>query len=172
MVTNAYNFVFSSLIHLVGNSVDDQQVVRLGDPNKNGSTDPTHSQLAKDHDNHPFHVIAAILAKEAVEQVGKAMAARWWNGNATIEPAAIAAKLIAHPFDTTWQDALVATWAAKHPQEIKRGESSTEWEALEKAHKKEILDTINKSRKNTHTLWNYVNEYYQSIFGEANQVKK
>ena len=68
MVSNAYNFVYGSLIHLVGNSVDDQQVLRLGDPNKNGSTNPTHSQLAKDHDNHPFHTLAARLAKVAVSK--------------------------------------------------------------------------------------------------------
>lgn len=32
MIRNVQNFMFASLIHLVGNSVDDQQVLRTGDP--------------------------------------------------------------------------------------------------------------------------------------------
>jgi outer membrane protein OmpA-like peptidoglycan-associated protein len=45
------------------------------DPN---SSDPTHTQIAKDHDDHPFHVIAADLAMEAVRQIGEVIM-RYWN---------------------------------------------------------------------------------------------
>ncbi|SEN37510.1 Heterokaryon incompatibility protein Het-C [Duganella sp. CF517] len=172
MVANVYNFVYSSLIHLVGNSVDDQQILRIGDPNTNGSTDPTHSQLAKDHDNHPFHTLAASLAKVAVGQVGRAMAARWWGGDVSADPAAVAASFIVHPLDTNWQDAMVKEWAAKHPQQVLRGQSATEWEALEKAHKQETIDAINKTKKQSNDIWGYINKNYQSIFGTENQVRK
>lgn len=166
MVANAYNWVFSSLIHLVGNGVDDQQVLRMGDPNTNGSTNPTHSQLAKDHDNHPFHVLAALLAKEAVARVGSSMASRWWNKDATANPASVAASFITHPFDSQWQDTIVKNWALSHPEKIKRGESSTEWEALNKAHKKEIIDGIAAANHKNKVLWSYIEKNYENIFGK------
>ena len=172
LISNIYNFVYSTLLHLVGNSVDDQQIVRAGDPNTNGSTNPTHSQLAKDHDNHPFHTLAAELAKEAVKKVGSAVAAHWWKGDATADPALIARGFLVHPFDTNWQDKLVADWAKRHPQEVKRGESATEWEALEKAHKKEILDSINSAKKANQESWDYINKNFTVLFNEKNQIKK
>ena len=171
-ISNIYNFVYSTLLHLVGNSVDDQQIVRVGDPNTNGSTNPTHSQLAKDHDNHPFHTMAAELAKIAVREVGAAVAAQWWKGDKTADPALIARGFLTHPFDTNWQDKLVAEWAKKHPKEVKRGESATEWEAIEKAHKKEVLDSINRTKKTSQESWNYVNKNFTALFNGKNQIKK
>ncbi|WP_229258439.1 hypothetical protein [Duganella rivi] len=47
---------------------------------------------------------------------------------------------------------------------MKRGESSTEWEALEKAHKKEVLDSINRMGKASKSTWDYVNEYFDQLF--------
>jgi type VI secretion system secreted protein VgrG len=172
MIANVHNWVLSTLIHLVGNSVDDQQVVRRGDPNMNGSLHPSHSQLAKDHDDHPFHTIAATLAQDAVRHVGKSIAARWWGGDTSADPAGLAASFIAHPLDTNRQDELVRTWATTHLASIKRGESATEWEALEKAHKKEILEAINSGSKKTKRWWGYVNSNYQMLFDNKNQVRK
>jgi hypothetical protein len=172
LISNIHNFVFSSLLHLVGNSVDDQQIVRVGDPNTNGSTNPTHSQLAKDHDNHPFHTLAAELAMVAVKEVGTAIAARWWKGDTTADPALIARGFLAHPFDTNWQDNLVTNWAKRHPHEVKRGESATEWEAIEKAHKKEVLDSINKVKRTNQEAWDYINRNYSALFNEKNQIQK
>jgi hypothetical protein len=172
MVANAYNWVFKSLIHLVGNSVDDQQTLRMGDPNKSGSTNPTHSQLAKDHDNHPFHTLAAILAQAAVAKVGKAMALRWWNNDMTANPSSVAASLIVHTFDSQWQDAYVKAWASNHPAEIRRGESPTEWEALDKAHRKEVIEAINSAGNRNKIMWDYINRNDDAIFGSENQVRK
>ncbi|QJE00688.1 type VI secretion system tip protein VgrG [Massilia forsythiae] len=172
LIANINNFVYSTLLHLVGNSVDDQQIVRVGDPNTNGSTNPTHSQLAKDHDNHPFHTLAAELAKIAVTKVGSAVADRWWNGDTAIDPALIARGFLTHPFDTNWQDKLVTDWAVKHPKEVKRGESATEWEAIEKAHKKEVLDSINRAKKMSQESWDYINKNFTTLFKEKNQIKK
>jgi hypothetical protein len=172
LISNIYNFVFSCLLHLVGNSVDDQQIVRVGDPNTNGSTNPTHSQLAKDHDNHPFHTLAAELAKVAVKKVGSAVAAHWWKGDTTADPALIARDFLTHPFDTDWQDKLVTDWAKMHPQEVKRGESATEWEAIEKAHKKEVLDSIERAKKTNQEAWDYINKNFTALFDEKNQIKK
>ncbi len=172
LISNIYDFVYSTLLHLVGNSVDDQQVARAGDPNTNGSTNPTHSQLAKDHDNHPFHTLAAELAKEAVRKVGSAIAARWWDGDTAANPALIARGFMTHPFDTNWQDKIVADWAKKHPQEVKRGESATEWEAIEKAHKKEVLESIDRAKKTNQNAWDYINKNFTTLFNEKNQIQK
>lgn len=171
-VMNIINWVYSTLIQLVGNSVDDQQVLRTGDPNKNGSTDPTHSQLAKDHDNHPFHTLAAQLAQHAVREVGAAMASRWWGGPAGGQsPLDVAAKFITHPEDCTWQDAQVKAWALSHPAEVARGASSTEWEALERAHKKEVQDKLEQMSKQTRSNWRYIEQYYDDLFGKKAPAK-
>lgn len=164
MIGNCYAFVYSSLLKLACESVDDQQVIRTGNPNTNGSTDPTHSQLAKDHDTHAFHVQAALLAKEAVRNVGNAMAARWTGSNPAADPAAIAGAYLVHPMDCHWQDATVAQWAKKNPAYVKRGESATEWEALEKAHKKAVLDGIRNAGKASQSTWDYVNKYFEDLF--------
>nr|WP_286159359.1 HET-C-related protein [Janthinobacterium sp. HH01] len=172
MIGNSTNMVFSTLIQLMGNSVDDEQVVRVGDPNISGSTDPSHSQLAKDHDNHPFHTLAAQLAMLAVQEVGAAMAARWWNQPGALgSPAELAAAFLAHPEDTTWQDERVKKWAATHPRELIRGESSTEWAALEKAHKKEVLDMLEKMNNDSQKRWKYINDNYNDLFGKEKQKK-
>lgn len=170
-MANIYNFVYNSLLHLLGNSVDDGQVYRTGDPNTNGSTDPTHSQLAKDHDNHPFHTLAALLAKEAVAKVGATMATRW-RGDLSASPGDTAAAFLIHPFDSQWQDDLVRNWATGHPAQVKRGESATEWEALRKEHEQEIRDGIKRAGERSQRTWDYLNKHYEEIFGEKNQVKR
>ena len=164
MVGNIFNWVYSTLIHLVGNSVDDQQVVRIGNPNTNGSTDPTHSQLAKDHDNHPFHTLAAQLARHTVLEVGKAMAQKWWGNGGGASPSVVAAQFICHPSDCTWQDQQVKAWGVAHPDQVKRGESATEWEALERAHKQEVMDNLERMRQGPRRSWNYVSKYYEDLF--------
>jgi hypothetical protein len=171
MVSNVYNFVYSSLLQLMGNSVDDAQVLGRGDPNTNGSTNPSHSQLAKDHDNHAFHTLAALLAKLAVKEVGIAMAARW-AGDATDNPALVAANFLVHPMDSTWQDNEVLQWARSHPKQVKRGESSTEWQALRAEHEKEVRERIDRTSQRSRENWDYLVKYYEDLFGQKNQVKK
>jgi type VI secretion system secreted protein VgrG len=170
MVGTIHSWVYSTLMHALGNSVDDVQVEMKGDPNKNGSTDPSHSQLAKDHDNHPFHTLAATLAKHAVREVGKKMSGRWWDGRATDNPAALAASFLVHPLDTDWQDAMVKKWALGHPQQLIDGEDSTLWARLEKAHKEEVQLGIKKTQAKSKATWEYINENFEAIFGEKNKV--
>lgn len=171
MHANATNFLFSSLVHLVGNSVDDTQTTLKSDPNTNGSTDPTHSQLAKDHDNHAFHTLAAGLAKIAVLDVGKAMSKAWKNvPNA--DPANVARAYFVHPNDTTLMDSEVLRWARANPSNLKRGESSTEWQALRAEHEKEVREKIQQTKERSQQFWEYNNKHYKTLFGEKNQVKK
>ena len=55
---------------------------------------------------------------------------------------------------------------------MRRGESSTEWEALHKAHAKEVREAIERAGKRSKSTWDYLNQNYDAIFGEPNQVKK
>ncbi|MFL4598888.1 HET-C-related protein, partial [Stenotrophomonas maltophilia] len=170
LVLNSYNFVYQQLLLLVGNSVDDAQTMFDSDPNKSGSTDPSHSQLAKDHDVHPLHTLAATLASSAVQQVGAAMY-KYWQGAATTSPADIAKAYLVHPQDTSWQDGVVRAWAQKHPADIRRAASATELEHLHEEHGKHALEEIRRVGRYGSKSWDYITEFYEDLFGEKNQVK-
>lgn len=86
----------------------------------------------------------------------------WFGNNPSKDPASIAESLILHPVDTSWQDAVVTEWAGKHAQQLKRGESS-EWEALENAHKQDVIDAINKTTKQSTDIWKYINDSYDAM---------
>jgi hypothetical protein len=71
-------------------------------------TNPTHSMLAKDHPDHPLHVIAAICARTAVARVGLAMRDAWlakapWAGagmpSSVDEVIRLATGFFVHPND-------------------------------------------------------------------------
>jgi hypothetical protein len=120
IVGNALGAVMQSLSTWLGNSVDDIQT-RLGDdPNTSGSTDPSHSQLAKDHAEHPLHGLAAILAQKAVLQVGQAVLGQWHDKPDAEHPAQVAARFFAHPADSDWQDMAVREWAEANASQITR----------------------------------------------------
>ena len=132
IVSNAIGTAMQGLSTLLGNSVDDVQT-RLGeDPNTSGSTDPSHSQLTKDHAEHPLHQLAALLAETAVLRVGQAMLGQWEQKTEAQDPAETAAQYFTHPMDTDWQDALVREWAKNNPSLVKRAASKSD---LDKLHK-------------------------------------
>jgi hypothetical protein len=69
------------------------------------STAPTHSQLAKDHDDHPLHVIAAQCARAMVADVGRAMRDAW---NGTVPANTLvqtALRYLVHPDDVDFRQA-------------------------------------------------------------------
>lgn len=100
------------------------------------------------------------------------MATRWWGADINEDPASTAVAFIVHPFSTDWQDRHIKEWATNHPAEPKRSEYATEWEALERAHKKEILDALDKAKKHNAEIWEYFNKHYADLFSENNQAKK
>lgn len=167
-VLNSYNFVYQQLLLLIGNTVDDVQTL-AADPHTTNSTDPSHSQLGKDHDDHPLHTLAAELAKQAVTQVGRAMFS-YWTGREDGDPARIAAAFLVHPHDCSWQDRKVADWAKAHAAEIQRAGSATGIEYLHEAHGKRALEQIKRIGRHGTESWDYVSRNYESLFGQANQV--
>jgi hypothetical protein len=169
LVLNAYNFVYQQLLLLLGNSVDDAQTL-LEDPHGSMSTDPSHSQLAKDHDDHPLHTLAAELARRSVEEVGKAMYARW-KGQPGMDPARIASAFMVHPEDCSWQDAIVAAWARTHAPQIQRASSATALQHLHEAHA-EALEPIKRIGRHGTESWDYISRNFETLFGKEDQMGK
>ena len=100
------------------------------------------------------------------------MAARWYNSNTTANPGEIAASFIVHPWDCNWQNPHITAWATNHADDIRRGESSTLWQALRKEHEKEVRNKIKKLSEQSKNTWNFINENYETMFGTPNQVRK
>lgn len=135
------NQVFQSLLTKLGDLVDDFQTEFGDDPNTTPGVDPTHSQLAKDHDTHPFHGLATLLAEEAVKQLGDHMQA-YWRGELEVPPSDQAIAFIQHPYDTDWQDEIVRKWACTHKEEIARGSSSSLFDKLRESYQKHAREHL------------------------------
>ncbi|WDY57025.1 HET-C-related protein [Pseudomonas sp. PSKL.D1] len=118
------NMGYQTLINLVGNTVDDYQTICIDNPNTSGSTNPTHSQLAKDHDVHPLHTLASLMARVAVRNVGLAMN-KYWEGGRLLDPAKVARSYFTHPNDSDWQDELVEKWASDNRDAVARTYEAT-----------------------------------------------
>ncbi|PYD88807.1 hypothetical protein DNF23_31305 [Pseudomonas syringae pv. pisi] len=126
LLGNAFGTVMQSLAIWLGNSVDDLQTLLDEDPNSSGSTDPSHSQLAKDHAQHPLHVLAATLARKAVLQVGQAVLGQWHGKEGAEHPVRVATRFFTHPMDCDWQDAIVREWAEANPEQVERATLKSE----------------------------------------------
>jgi len=84
----------AEFMHHIAGYIDEVQTAFLEDAS---SDDPTHTQLAKDHDDHPLHALAATLAQGAVEDVGRVMQ-RAWAGRATEDEVVLtASRYFLHP---------------------------------------------------------------------------
>ncbi|MDD1969303.1 Het-C domain-containing protein, partial [Pseudomonas putida] len=170
LIVNAHNLIFQTLLQQLGDSVDDGQTLWADNPNNSESTDPSHSQLAKDHDTHPFHSLASRLAAYAIEQVGHSMANQWSSREGPA-PDKLAAGFICHPEDSAWQDKIVAAWAKANPEKIRQGQSATTLEHLHREYVANTMRRIEQIGKHGETGWNYIQENYHSLFEEKNQVQ-
>lgn len=131
LLLNAFNAMMRGFLKLAGSRVDDYQTLNVNDPNTSGSTDPSHSQLSKDHDDHPLHELAALLAKEAVSRVAQELL-EGWNGDDNADPAGVATRLICHPMDSSWQDELVRNWARDNERRVALSTSRTDLNSVHK----------------------------------------
>jgi hypothetical protein len=105
------------------NLIDDAQTLFVEDPLSN---DPTHSQLAKDHDDHPLHALAAKLAAGAILDVGKMIQQAWKKKRTDDDVVATAAQYFIHPSQivsgasTAWILDTIRAWIPSHGEAIKR----------------------------------------------------
>lgn len=129
LLGNAFDTAMQGVLKVLGNSIDDIQTLVDDDPNTSGSTNPSHSQLAKDHDDHPLHELAAHLAHEAVMRVAQAMLG-YWEGKFGVDPLSVATAYFVHPWDSEWQRETVAQWAAANESQVKRSADKTDLDGL------------------------------------------
>ncbi len=124
---------YQAILNLAGNTVDDIQTLTQGNPMLTGSTHPTHSQLAKDHDVHPLHTLATLMARVAVREVGFALY-KYWEGGRLRDPVKVARAFFTHPNDSDWQHELVRKWASEHPDNIRQASDASVFEKLQIPH--------------------------------------
>lgn len=145
LLQNAINAGLQGVLHWVGDSIDEFQTLSGHNPNKIAGLHPTHSQLAKDHDTHPFHQLAAYLATYAVKEVGRSMY-QYWQGDTERDPATLARSFILHPNDDNWHDDIVAAWEEMDRErskgKIRQGSSLGDLAELQAQLKKEEQERV------------------------------
>lgn len=160
---NAIAKVMQGLFNVLGNSIGNAQTRFNDDPNTSGSTDPSHSQLAKDHGEHPLHGLAALLARAAVLKVGEKILEQWQYPSANIDVAQIAANYLKHPMDSDWQDDIVKQWAEANPTLVKRASSA---DALQKV----ALEHFNHSISQLESFHKEGESFLKNFLSEQNPL--
>jgi hypothetical protein len=151
------NMPLSIGANLVGENVGSAQTLSQEITGEKLGTNPSHSQLAKDHDHHHLHDLAAQLAMIAVRDTGKAMKA-YWNGNKTSDPVSVAKKYIVHPkkMQKNIADKL-DNWSTNNLARIVRSESKTDaghYYDQTKEDLKLLKESIKESHKQIEVLFN------------------
>jgi hypothetical protein len=155
ILLNAYNSAAQGVLTWIGNSVDDAQTLMGSDPNEDPDVEPSHSQLSKDHAEHPLHDLAALLATDAVRQVTQSMV-DYWAGKPGADPVAVAKGFFCHPADSEWQYPIVTAWAQSNPAEVARSESKTELDKTQQAAIDELRTIQKKLIKDSQSYLDYV----------------
>ncbi|CAK17069.1 HET-C-related protein [Pseudomonas entomophila] len=133
--------LFQDLFQWLGDRVGEEQTRSGMNPNTDARADATHSQLSKDHDSHPFYDLAIDMARHAVKQVGEEMF-RFWNGEVEHPPADLASGFICHPYDSSWQDSLVAEWLEKHEDKVQAASAFDSLKAIYDKHIETLLEKL------------------------------
>jgi LysM repeat protein len=122
-ISRFLNFVFGMILRAIADQIKKAQTEQNPE-----STNPTHTQVGKDHYDHPFHELAATLAQTAVTDVGTAMA-QYWAGQAPstgkeydLRPVHSGDTLvsIAKDYGMTWKELARFNWDTDDPRKINR----------------------------------------------------
>lgn len=167
ILLNAYNSAAQGVLTWIGNSVDDAQTLLGSDPNVDPTVEPSHSQLSKDHAEHPLHDLAALLATEAVRKVAEAMVDHW-AGKPGADPVAVAKGFFCHPADCEWQYPIITAWAGSNPDEVARSESKSELDKIQQHALDELRAIQNKMLKDSQDYLDYV---FNSKVSQASGLK-
>lgn len=110
---------------------------------KSYGTNPSHTQIAKDPDDHPLNELAAFFAIYAVENLGREMI-QVWNGTRNIDNVINQIKMnyFTHPSNVEWTNKQIEKWIEKDKvfasKNIKRAESATFSEHVKKLVEKDL----------------------------------
>ncbi|WP_282115235.1 HET-C-related protein [Pseudoalteromonas arctica] len=151
------SFAIHHIIETVSHQIDDAQTLI----SKTG-TDPTHSQLAKDHDVHPFHEIAALVAQDAVSRAGKSIKF-YWEGSVQENPLRVIPNIIQHPdFHDLFEERIIL-WVNNNKEKVKKGTYKT---SVDEVHdhfneqSKTLKEKINQTQSNFTTLFRDIYDYF------------
>ncbi len=161
IIIRAINTLYVTIVNLVKSIlVDVMELVAIGiaayqntELSREVGTNPSHSQLAKDHHEHPLHTLAANLAMIAVKDIGNVLKAlkdnKPFKGKKVLSSHFIetAKKYMIHPSQSDWMDAETRTWLNAHGAEISNLEEIEESRKRMKATGKFIKDTLEKLKK-------------------------
>jgi outer membrane protein OmpA-like peptidoglycan-associated protein len=87
-----FDGTLGSAIHDLGTELGHAQLAVAG-----SGIYPSHTQLAKDHDDHPLHDLAAQMAGFAVGEVFDAMVLAWKGRPNSASPGSVATSFLVHP---------------------------------------------------------------------------
>lgn len=161
IIIRTINTLYVTIVNLVKSIlVDIMELVAIGiaayqntELPREVGTNPSHSQLAKDHHEHPLHTLAANLAMMAVKDVGqvlKKLKDESKSGNYTVlsdDFVKIAKKYMVHPSQSDWMDIETRTWLNAHGAEIGVLEKIEASRKMMKATGEFITDTLAKLKK-------------------------
>jgi hypothetical protein len=162
-------FLFGWVDKTLGYAI--QQMVSLGDDiqsfaDNTATGEPTHSQMSKDHDDHPLHVLAAKLAMEAVRRVGLAMA-KAFERQATVQTVMAEVRLMmTHPQKTQWMDNIVREWAKDHPAEIKQAANRRRLGERSRQHYETLRKDVQRfydNYDNSDTFFENLSKYFEGF---------
>ncbi len=102
-------------IHFMANCIDDVQTLTGLGPNPEN---PTHSQLSKDHDDHPFHMLGAECTMDLIKTLGAAMQQTWDGEMDPKELQELAVSYFIHPEKINLNTGETTT--AESPEHLKR----------------------------------------------------
>jgi hypothetical protein len=163
-ITIAVTAVMYHLLEPLAHAIDDGQTIHQDIMGQEVGTNPTHSQLAKDHDDHPLHDIAAKLAQMAVEEIGKEVMYAYKGIGNTAVATEVALGFIVHPKDVIWYKVPLETWVKSNKNKLERTYSRHEIEHLTETvweDAKEALDGyVNKVK--SWPVWNYKNKLLEA----------
>jgi hypothetical protein len=154
VVIRKVKFYLGVFLGLNASLIDDAQTAFLQDRANN--SDPTHSQLAKDHDDHPLHVLACELAAGASRDVGENIQ-RAWDGEATADRVVLAAaQYLVHPANirvgssAAWVLEKIAKWGGDpaNREALSRMSSPSyalDWSKAQMKHMQEIYKSVQKA---------------------------
>ena len=165
LVSNAMHSIFREMMTRLGNSIGDWQTLSGSDPHIDSSIDPTHSQLAKDHAEHPLHALAGWLAAIAIRDVTKAVRLQWWREPGAQDPIALATSFIRHPQDSLWQDRFVAHWARENPHQIYRASQKTELDRIGEDLQRGAGQSFRDFTGSAMATFEYLTEHFELFFG-------
>lgn len=138
-ISQTISFLPNLVISLILNSLAEVIHSRQTQSGQIG-TDPSHTQLAKDHADHHFNDLAGYLAYIVVRNIGQKME-ECWKGVLSVEAIIelVDQLYFVHPCDVDWIDEHINKWAKNNSNKLKRGESKTIYE-----HGKKEFDKFKK----------------------------